>query len=504
MGKGKSDIVQLFMEEEINQHLVNGTRRHFLKESAMGLGALALGSLFGSCGVGSGKNSYSPAFDSTNPLLPKAPMFPGRARSVIYLHMAGAPSQLELFDYKPELQKLDGMDCPPSLLEGKRFAFIRGVPKMMGPQATFKKYGQNGTWVSDYLPHFSTIVDEAAIIKSVTTDQFNHAPAQLMMHTGSARLGRPSIGSWVTYGLGSENQNLPGFVVLTSGGNNPDAGKSVWGSGFLPSVYQGVQCRSEGDPVLFIKDPKGIDRDIRRASIDAINAINQQQYQESNDPEILSRIAQYEMAYKMQISVPEVMNINDEPDSIHQMYGTKPGKACFANNALLARKLVEKGVRFVQLFDWGWDMHGDSAGNAVDIGLINKCRQVDKASTALILDLKQRGMLEDTLVIWGGEFGRTPMRENREGKTMPFKGRDHHAEAFTIWMAGGGIKGGVTYGETDEIGYTIVKGKVEPFDVQATILNRLGFDHEKFTYQFQGRPFRLTDVSGRVIHDILT
>ena len=373
----------------------------------------------------------------------------------------------------------------------------------MGPQATFSKFGQSGTWVSDYLPHFSTIVDEVALIKSVTTDQFNHAPAQLMMHTGSARLGRPSIGSWVTYGLGSENQNLPGFVVLTSGGNNPDAGKSVWGSGFLPSVYQGVQCRSEGDPVLFIKDPEGIDRNIRRASIDAINEINQQQYNETLDPEVLFRMAQYEMAFKMQISVPEVMNINDEPDYIHQMYGTKPGKACFANNALLARKLVEKGVRFIQLFDWGWDTHGDGAGTAVDIGLVNKCRQIDKATTALILDLKQRGLLDETLVVWGGEFGRTPMRENREGKTMPFKGRDHHAEAFTIWMAGGGIKGGVSYGETDEIGYSIVKGKVEPFDVQATILNQLGFDHEKLLYTFQGRPFRLTDVSGHVIEDII-
>jgi hypothetical protein len=408
-----------------------------------------------------------------------------------------------LFDYKPELQKLDGQDCPPSLLEGKRFAFIKGVPKMMGPQATFRQYGQSATWVSDYLPHFSSIVDDVALIKSVTTDQFNHAPAQLMMHTGGARLGRPSIGSWVTYGLGSENQNLPGFVVLTSGGNNPDAGKSVWGSGFLPSVYQGVQCRSEGDPVLFIKDPHEMERDIRRASIDAINAINQQQFNETKDPEILSRMAQYEMAFKMQISVPEVMNIDDEPDYIHQMYGTKPGKACFANNALLARKLVEKGVRFVQLFDWGWDTHGDSAVAAVDIGLVNKCRQIDKATAALILDLKQRGLLDETLVVWGGEFGRTPMRENREGKTMPFKGRDHHAEAFTIWMAGGGIKGGVSYGETDEIGYSIVKGKVEPFDVQATILNQLGFDHEKLIYPFQGRPFRLTDVSGHVIEDII-
>jgi Protein of unknown function (DUF1501) len=478
------------------------TRRHFIKESAMGLGALALGSLLGSCGRGS-SSAANNFFDAANPLAPKAPMFPGRAKSVIYLHMAGAPSQLELFSYKPDLAKLDGQDCPPSLLAGKKFAFIRGVPKMLGPQAKFKQCGQSGLWLSENLPHLSTVADDIAMLNAVTTDQFNHAPAQLLMHTGSARLGRPSIGSWVTYGLGSENKNLPGFVVLTSGGNNPDAGKSVWGSGFLPSVYQGVQCRSEGDPVLFIKDPKGMDRDLRKASIDAINKINKEQYEEYKDPEILSRIAQYEMAYKMQISVPEVMNINDEPDYIHEMYGTKPGKASFANNVLLARKLVEKGVRFVQLFDWGWDTHGDSAENAVNIGLVNKCRKVDKAITALLLDLKQRGLLDETLVVWGAEFGRTPMQENRNGMQMSFKGRDHHGEAFNMWMAGGGIKGGVSYGETDEIGYSIVNGKVEAFDIQATILNQLGFDHEKFTYESQGRPFRLTDVGGKVITDII-
>ncbi len=479
------------------------TRRHFIKESAMGLGSLALGALLGSCG-----NNPSPIannfFDATNPLAPKPPMFTGKAKSVIYIHMAGAPSQLELFSYKPELSKLDGLDCPPSLLEGKKFAFIRGVPKMLGPQANFRQHGQSGLWLSDNLPHLSTVIDDMAILNAVTTDQFNHAPAQLLMHTGTPRLGRPSLGSWVTYGLGSENKNLPGFVVLTSGGNNPDAGKSVWGSGFLPSVYQGVQCRSEGDPVLFIKDPDGMNRDLRKASIDAINKINHEEYQEYKDPEILSRIAQYEMAYKMQISVPEVMNINDEPLYIHEMYGTKPGEANFANNVLLARKLVEKGVRFVQLFDWGWDTHGDSAGNAVDIGLINKCRRVDRPITALLLDLKQRGLLDETLVIWGSEFGRTPMQENREGKQMPFKGRDHHAAAFSMWMAGGGIKGGTSYGESDEIGYDVVSGKVEAFDIQATILNQLGFDHEKFTFESQGRPFRLTDVAGKVLHEIIS
>src|SRR5919107_3840456 len=313
------------------------TRRHFIKESAMGFGALALGSLLQSCGLGATSRAsaaHSIAFDPAHPLAPKLPMFPGRAKSVIYLHMAGAPSQLELFDYKPELMKLNGQDCPPSFLEGKRFAFIRGVPKMLGPQAKFAQHGESRAWISENLPHLTSIVDEITFLKAVTTDQFNHAPAQLLVHTGSPRLGRPSLGSWVTYGLGSENQNLPGFVVLTSGGKNPDAGKSVWGSGFLPSVYQGVQCRSEGDPVLFIKDPNGMDRDLRKASIDAINKVNEEEYKEYNDPEILSRIAQYEMAYKMQIAAPDVMNINSEPQYVHEMYGTQPGKSCFANNVL--------------------------------------------------------------------------------------------------------------------------------------------------------------------------
>ncbi|WP_316748863.1 DUF1501 domain-containing protein [Pedobacter gandavensis] len=478
------------------------TRRHFLKESAMGLGALAMGALFGGCSFGA-KGNNPVLYDAAHPLLPKSPPFLGKAKSVIYLHMAGAPSQLELFDFKPELMKMNGQDCPPSLLAGKKFAFITGVPKMLGPQANFAQHGQSRAWVSDNMPHFSTMTDEVSFLKSVTTDQFNHAPAQLLMHTGSARLGRPSIGSWTTYGLGTENQNLPGFVVLTSGGSFPDAGKSIWGSGFLPSVYQGVQCRSEGDPVLFIKDPHGMSRDLRKASIDAINASNLEEYATYNDPEIQSRVAQYEMAYRMQISAPEVMNINNEPAYIHEMYGTQPGKACFANNVLLARKLVEKGVRFVQLFDWGWDAHGDGPANSLNIGLKNKCRSTDKPITALLLDLKQRGMLEDTLVVWGGEFGRTPMMENRNGVQAPYNGRDHHTEAFTMWMAGGGIKKGYTHGETDEIGYSAISGKVDPFDIQATILNQLGFDHEQFTFPFQGRPFRLTDVAGKVIRDIV-
>lgn len=479
------------------------TRRHFLKDCKTGLGMMAFGSLLGGCDLFGAKSSVKKQVDLSNPLAARAPHFAAKAKSVIYLHMAGAPSQLELFDYKPELQKLHGENCPQSFIEGKKFAFIRGVPTLLGPQANFKQHGKSGAWVSDHLPHFSGVVDDVAFLKAVHTDQFNHAPAQLLMHTGSARLGRPSMGSWVTYGLGSENRNLPGYVVLTSGGSNPDAGKSVWGSGFLPSVYQGVQCRSAGDPVLFINDPKGMDRDLKRASIDAINQVNKQSYDAFGDPETLSRIAQYEMAFNMQTTVPEVMDIKSEPAYIHEMYGTKPGQTAFSNNALLARKLVEKGVRFVQLFDWGWDTHGTGPSGSLDIGFINKCREVDKAITALLLDLKQRGLLEETLVVWGGEFGRTPMQENREGKQNAFMGRDHHADAFTMWMAGGGIKKGVSHGSTDEIGYHAVEGKVSVYDVQATILQQLGFDHEELTYEFQGRPFRLTDVHGSVINQII-
>lgn len=497
-------MIEKIIKEANEQYLRYSTRRHFLQECITGLGAMALGSLVGSCGTGTGTGSARmPAFNGLDPLLPKPPHFPARAKSVIYLHMAGAPSQLELFEYKPELAKLHNQLCPPSLLEGKRFAFIRGVPKMLGSQATFTQHGQSGAWVSNYLPHLASVVDEVSFLKAVQTDQFNHGPAQLFVHTGSPRLGRPGMGSWVTYGLGSENSDLPGFVVLTSGGKTPDGGKSLWGSGFLPSVYQGVQCRSKGDPVLFVSDPEGMSRQLRKQSIDAINEVNRREYEAFGDPETLSRIAQYEMAYKMQISVPEVMDISSEPEYIHQLYGTQPGKESFANNCLLARKLVEKGVRFVQLYDWGWDSHGAFPNEAINLGLRNKCREIDRAQTALLTDLKQRGLLDEVLVVWGGEFGRTPMQENREGKEMPFLGRDHHVDAFTIWLAGGGIKKGTTWGETDEIGFSPVKGKVGVHDVQATILHALGLNHEQLTYQFQGRPFRLTDVAGEVIQPIL-
>lgn len=481
------------------------TRRHFLHTCSTGLGGMALSSVLSSCGFFGGKDERAaPALtQSGEPMMPRPAPFNAKAKRVIYIHMAGSPSQLELFDYKPELVKYNGKDCPQELLEGKKFAFIRGTPKMLGPQGKFAQYGQSGAWVSDYLPHLQSVVDDITFLKAMHTDQFNHAPAQLLMHTGSARLGRPSIGSWVTYGLGSENDNLPGFVVLASGGKQPDAGKSVWGSGFLPTVYQGVQCRTDGDPVLYVSDPEGMNRDVRKQTIDAITEINRQEYDEVKDPEILTRISQYELAFRMQMSVPDAMDIKSEPQYILDMYGADPNKGSFARNCLLSRRLVERGVRFVQLFDWGWDTHGTSADGAIEIGLKNKCKESDQAVTALLTDLKQRGLLEDTLVVWGGEFGRTPMQENRDGLTLPFMGRDHHLDAFTVWMAGGGVKKGFSYGETDDIGYYGAKDKVHVHDLQATILHLLGFDHETFTHQFQGRPFRLTDVAGKVVKPIL-
>lgn len=429
------------------------------------------------------------------------PHFPPKAKRVIFLHMSGAPSQLELFDYKPVLQQYDGKACPESLMNGKRFAFLKGIPKMMGPQARFQQYGQSGAWVSEHLSHFSEWVDEVCLLKAMHTDEFNHAPAQLFMHTGSPRLGRPSMGSWMVYGLGSENENLPGFVVLVSGGE-PSAGKSVWGSGFLPSLHQGVQCRSQGDPVLYLNNPAGIDPHIRKQSIDLINEINRKEYEEIGDPEILSRISQYELAFRMQAEVPEVMDISDEPDYIHEMYGTKAGRISFANNCLLARRLVEQGVRFVQLYDNAWDHHGAGKGNGVVDGLARACRNIDQPIAALLKDLKMRGLWEDTLVVWGGEFGRTPMMETR-ASGADYRGRDHHSEAFTMWLAGGGIKGGMSYGETDELGYYGIKDRVHVHDLQATILHCMGMDHERLTYHFQGRDFRLTDVHGRVVRDVL-
>ena len=478
------------------------TRRQLFGMSAQGIGIGALASLLGGdlAAAGPPRQEGAPAGG-----LPGLPHFAPKAKRVIFLHQSGGPSQLETFDYKPGLAQFQGTQIPDSVRQGQRVAQTMGQGLLPVARSLygFAQHGQSGTWVSELLPHTAKIVDDISIVKSMVTDAFNHAPAQLLMNTGAQQFGRPSFGSWTLYGLGSESQDLPGFVVFSTGSKGPSGGASCWGSGFLPSVYQGVQCRSEGDPVLFLRDPEGMDRGMKKKTIDAINDINAEHHALTGDPETLTRMAQYEMAFRMQISVPDVMDISKEPAYVHELYGSTPGRSSFANNCLLARKLVEKGVRFVQLFDWGWDSHGTDENLAIDIGFRNKCREIDRSMTALILDLKQRGLLEETLVVWGGEFGRTPMQENRENKNNPFLGRDHHVEAFTMWMAGGGIKKGMTWGETDEIGYYPVNGKVSVHDVQATILHQLGMDHEKLTYHFQGRPFRLTDVSGKVISEVI-
>ncbi len=412
-----------------------------------------------------------------------------------------SPPQQDLFDYKPALEKLDRQPCPEELLEGERFAFIKGRPKVLASAYKFERVGQSGGWVSELLPHFKTIADDAAVVRSMHTDQFNHAPAQLFLYTGSPILGRPSMGSWVTYGLGNEAEDLPGFVVLVSGGITPSAGKSVWGSGFLPSVYQGVQCRTTGDPVLFASDPKGMDRASRRRSLDALAALNEMEAARRGDPETRSRIEQYELAFRMQVSVPEVMDIKGEDAKTLEMYGAEPGKASFANNCLLARRLVERGVRFVQLFDWGWDTHGTNPSDDIITQLPKQCQQTNRPAAALIKDLKRRGLLDETLVVWSGEFGRTCMNEERDGSK--YLGRDHHPHCYTIWMAGGGVKPGLVHGETNELGSRIDSGAIHVHDLQATILHALGVDHEKLTYRFQGRDYRLTDVYGRVAHELL-
>ncbi len=470
------------------QHL---TRRHFLSKCATGLGAMWLANNAGRAWGAASSLQKDPA----NPLAPSLSQFGAKAKRVIYLHMSGAPSQHELFDYKPELEKLNGKECPKEFLEGKQFAFIQGVPKMLGPQFSFKQYGQSGAWVSDRLPHFSSVVDDVCFIKSMHTDQFNHAPAQLLLHTGTQNLGAPSIGAWATYGLGSENQNLPGFIVLTSGGNNPDAGKSIWGSGYLPTVFQGVQCRSTGEPVLYLADPAGISRDLRRRSLDTLDRLNQQISNDVGDPETITRIAQYEMAYRMQMHATDAFDLKQESEATHKLYGTELGKESFANNCLLARRLAERGVRYIQLFHAGWDSHGAAPKEALNGGFSELCKAVDQPMTALLKDLKQRGMLEDTLVVWGGEFGRTPMQENRGGSEMKFIGRDHNPGGFTIWMAGGGVKPGISYGETDPIGYEAMTNKVSVHDLHATMMHLMGFDHEKFTYPAQGVPQRLTNIT---------
>lgn len=469
--------------------LLSVTRRHFFRQTGFGIGAAALTGLLNETIFASGIDS--------NSLAPKAPMFPAKAKSVIFLFMAGAPSQVDLLDPKPTLQKYDGQNVPAELTKGERFAFIKGTPKLLGSPFNFKRCGGSGSEISELLPHLQTVSDDITVIRSMHTTQFNHAPAQIFMNTGFQIIGRPSMGSWMTYGLGSECKDLPGFVVLTSGENQPDGGKACWGSGFLPTVYQGVEFRSQGDPVLFLTNPDGVSAQTRRDSLDLLKQLNQEHLASNGDPEIATRIASYEMAYKMQSSVPDLVDISAEPPQIHEMYGTEPGKKSFANNCLLARRLVQRGVRFVQLYHRGWDNHGTSSHDDIVNRLPTLCEETDRPAAALIKDLKQQGLLDSTIVVWGGEFGRTPMNEARNNSK--FLGRDHHPRAFSMWIAGGGFRPGLNYGKTDELGYNIDENAVDVHDLHATILHQMGVDHTKLIYRFQGRDFRLTDVAGNVI-----
>ncbi len=467
------------------------TRRELFKRSGLCLGAAALASLLRE---GAAAERKKP----DDPMAPKSPHFPARARSVIYLHMVGAPSQLDLFDHKPELVRHDGELCPKDFIEGQRFAFLRGHPKLLGTRFKFARHGAGGLEMSELLPNLARVADELAVVRTVHTDEFNHGPAQLFLHTGFGRLGRPSFGSWVTYGLGSENRDLPAYVVLLTGAM-AGAGSSLWSSGFLPSVYQGVQFRSSGEPVLFLSSPKGHTQADRRRVLDAVQELNQARLADVGDPEIATRVAQYELAFRMQASVPDLMDISKESSKTLETYGAQPGKVSFANNCLLARRLVERGVRVVQLYDDGWDHHAN-----VFTALPRKCKDIDKPVAALLTDLKRRGLLDETLVIWGGEFGRTPMLQTDSGDgAQTGAGRDHHKGAYTMWLAGGGVKGGVAHGRTDALGYHIVENPVHVHDLNATVLHLLGMDHERLTFKYQGREFRLTDVHGRVVKEIL-
>jgi len=481
-----------------NEHLRDITRRTFFKQVGYGIGGLALSSLLAETVLAADGQTQK----KRDPFSPVPPMFPAKAKNVIFLFMAGAPSQIDMFDPKPTLLKYDRQPCPAELLKGERFAFIQGTPKLLASPYKFSACGKSGQQISELLPHMQEVADEIAVVRSMNTTQFNHAPAQLFMNTGFQLPGRPSFGSWATYGLGTMNHDLPGFVVLISGDSYPDGGKSCWGSGFLPSVYQGVEFRSQGDPVLFVTDPDGVPREVRRDTLDALRDLNDMRLKETLDPEIETRISQYELAYRMQTSVPDLMDIAHEPAEVHELYGTEPGKKSFANNCLLARRLVERGTRFVQLYHRGWDTHGADENNDIKHALPKLCRETDKAAAALIKDLKRRGLLDETIVVWGGEFGRTPMNEARGGS--PFPGRDHHPHAFTMWMAGGGIKPGVSVGETDELGYMVAKDPVSVHDLHATLMHLMGVDHTRLTYRYQGRNFRLTDVYGEVVQKLIS
>jgi len=475
--------------------LLGVTRRHFFQQCGVGLGAYALANLLGSA------TPAEAAVTAANPLAPKPGHFPARAKNVIFLFMAGGPSQLELFDYKPKLQELDGQVVPQSFMEGKRFAFmdtfLQEPPKLLGTRRKFAQHGQCGAWVSECLPHTSRIVDDISFIRTIATDQPNHAPAKIFMNTGSAQFGSPAMGAWVTYGIGSESNDLPGFVVLQSGERGLRGGAANWSNGFLPSAHQGVPFRNSGDPILNLSTPEGYTAERQRRVIDTVNAINRDHLDAIGDPEIAARIASYEMAYRMQTSAPELMDLSGESPETLAMYGVEPGKPSYAYNCILARRMIERGVRFVQCYHTSWDHHGGNTENLTNC-LDEVCMDVDQASAALVKDLKQRGLLNDTLVIWGGEFGRTPMGEIRD--TV---GRNHHIECTTMWMAGGGVKAGFTLGATDELGFSPIEDRVHVHDLHATILHLLGIEHTRLTYRFKGRDFRLTDVAGNVVDKLL-
>jgi hypothetical protein len=464
------------------------SRRWFLQQCVVGLGAIAFGQLLAERGYAETTR--------VDPLAPKQPQFAPKAKRVIFLFMAGAPSHLELFDYKPQLAKFDGTLPPPDLLKGYRTAFINPNSRLMGPKFKFTKYGKSGIELSELLPHLSKVVDDVTVVKSMVTDAFNHAPGQLLMNTGTMQFGRPSMGSWALYGLGSEAKDLPAFVVFSSGKKGPSGGNSCWGSGFLPTVYQGVEFRSSGDPVLYLSNPKGVDEALQRDTLDSINKLNKMREDLIGDPEIATRINSFEMAFRMQSSTPELMDLSKESKETLDLYGAVPGKPSFANNCLLARRLVERGVRFVQLYHEAWDQHEHLVEDIAE-----NCRDTDQACAGLIQDLKQRGMLDDTLVIWGGEFGRTPMVQASTSGAA--NGRDHHPNAFTMWLAGGGVQRGISIGESDDLGFNVTRDQVHVHDLHATILKLLGFDHTKLTFKFQGRNFRLTDVHGNVVEKML-
>jgi hypothetical protein len=476
-----------------NRQLLGQTRRHFFQECGVGLGKIALTTLLADGRLLAGQQ---PA--PVSPLAPRSGHHRAKAKNVIFLFMAGGPSQLELFDHKPKLNELDGQLIPESYLRDRRFAFMNMYAnnRLLAARQQWARHGRSGTWVSDLLPHIAGVVDELAILKCMATDVFNHAPAKLFMNTGTSQFGRPSMGSWVTYGIGSEAQDLPGFVVLQSGPRGPRGGAVNWHSGFLPTVHQGVPFRTTGEPILNLSSPAGINGRRQGQALNALRDLNTEHLQETGDAEIATRIASYEMAYRMQTSAPELIDLARETRSTLDLYGAEPGGVSFANNCLLARRLVERGVRFVQLYHTDWDHHGDANLNLDHLPGI--CREVDKPIAGLIRDLKQRGLLEDTLVIWGGEFGRTPMGERRA--TV---GRNHHIDAFTMFVAGAGIKAGQTVGSTDELGFSPIEDRIHVHDLQATILHLLGLDHLRLTYRFQGRDFRLTDVEGEIAHKIL-